>query len=80
MLDGMVGGIPILGMFTGYMLHPSYTAARVVGDAPVMRLTKQPAFWEGVFKLETAGAADEGEQLALLLSFLMMNLLERQRG
>jgi hypothetical protein len=80
MLDGIVGGIPILGMFTGYMLHPSYTAARVVGDAPVMRLTKQPAFWEGVFKLETAGAADEGEQLALLLSFLMMNLLERQRG
>ncbi|MBL9180316.1 MAG: hypothetical protein JNM65_19800 [Verrucomicrobiaceae bacterium] len=79
-LDGLVSGIPVVGMFAGYMLHPSYTASRAAGDAPVMRLTKQPAFWEGLFKLEPAGAADEGEQLALLLGFLMMNLLERARG
>lgn len=80
MLDGFVGGIPIVGMFAGYMLHPSYIASRVQGEAPAMRLTKQPAFFEGLFKLEPTGETNEGEQLALMLSYLMMNLLERARG
>lgn len=80
MLDGLVGEIPILGMFTGYMLHPSYVAMRGEGGPPVLRLTKQPALLEGRFRLTEEGPANEGEQLALLLSFLMMNLLERDRG
>ena len=80
MLDGIVSGIPVLGMFSGYMLHPSYIATRGEGGAPTLRLTKQPAFFEGRFGLTQEGPADEGEQLALLLSFLMMNLLERARG
>ncbi|WP_395747531.1 hypothetical protein [Prosthecobacter sp.] len=80
MLDGMVGNIPVIGMFTGYMLHPSYIATRGEGGAPVVTLTKQPAFLEGRFGLTQQSPADDGEQLALLLSFLMMNLLERARG
>jgi hypothetical protein len=80
MLDGLVGEIPIIGMFSGYMLHPSYVATRGEGGEPVQRLTKQPAFLEGRFGLTQEGPANEGEQLALLLSFLMMNLLERSRG
>lgn len=80
LLDGLVGGIPIIGIFTGYMLHPSYIATRGEGGAPVLKLTKQPAFLEGRFGLTQEGPANEGEQLALLLSFLMMNLLERARG
>ena len=80
MLDGFVSGIPIVGMFAGYMLHPSYIASRVEGNAPTLRLTKQPALFEGRFGLTQQGQAEEGEQLALLLSFLMMNLLERARG
>jgi hypothetical protein len=79
-LDGLVSGIPLVGMFAGYMLHPKYIASRVAGGAPALRLTKQPAFFEGLFKLEPLGEASDGEQLALLLSFLMMNLLERSRG
>lgn len=79
-LDGLVSGIPVVGMFAGYMLHPVYNAIRVGSNAPALRLTKQPAFWEGLFKLEPTGEANEGEQTALLLSFLMMNLLERARG
>jgi hypothetical protein len=79
-LDGLVSGIPVIGMFAGYMLHPSYIATRVAGDEPALRLTKQPALFEGRFELTQQGAAEEGEQLALLLSFLMMNLLERARG
>lgn len=80
MLDGLVGEIPVVGMFSGFMLHPSYIATRVEGGAPTLRLTKQSAFFEGRFGLVQEGPADEGEQLALLLSFLMMNLLERARG
>lgn len=80
LLDGLVGEIPILGMFTGYMLHPSYIAMRGEGGPPVLKLTKQPALFEGRFALTQEGPANEGEQLALLLSFLMMNLLEKQRG
>ncbi len=79
-LDGLVGGIPVIGMFTGYMLHPSYIASRGEAGAPTLRLTKQSALFEGRFGLTQEGPADEGEQLALLLSFLMMNLLERARG
>ncbi|OYW75330.1 MAG: hypothetical protein B7Z37_13530 [Verrucomicrobia bacterium 12-59-8] len=80
LLDGLVGEIPILGMFTGFMLHPSYIATRGEGGEPVLKLTKQSAFFEGRFGLTEEGPANEGEQLALLLSFLMMNLLERARG
>ncbi len=80
LLDGLVSGIPVVGMFTGYMLHPSYIATRGEGGAPTLRLTKQPAFFEGRYGLVQEGPAEEGEQLALLLSFLMMNLLERARG
>lgn len=80
MLDGLVEEIPIVGMFTGFMLHPSYIATRGEAGAPTLRLTKQSAFFEGRFGLTQEGPADEGEQLALLLSFLMMNLLERTRG
>lgn len=80
MLDGLVSGIPVVGMFSGYMLHPSYVATRGEAGAPTLRLTKQPAFFEGRFGLTQEGPADDGEQLALLLSFLMMNLLERARG
>jgi hypothetical protein len=80
MLDGLVSGIPVVGMFSGYMLHPSYIATRGEAGAPTLRLTKQPAFFEGRFGLTQEGPADDGEQLALLLSFLMMNLLERARG
>ncbi|MBB5033541.1 LURP-one-related/scramblase family protein [Prosthecobacter vanneervenii] len=80
LLDGLVGEIPILGMFTGYMLHPSYIATRGEGGPPVLKLTKKPALLEGRFALTQEGPANEGEQLALLLSFLMMNLLEKNRG
>lgn len=77
--DSIVGDIPILGMFSGYFLHPSYLASRSSG-APAMRMTKQPAFWEGRFKIEKLADLTPREELNLFLSFLMMMLLERRRG
>lgn len=78
-LDSIFGEIPILGMFSGYFFHPSYVASRSDG-APAMRLTKQPAFWEGRFQIEKLSALTPREELNLFLSFLMLILLERKRG
>lgn len=78
-LDSLLGEIPILGMFTGFFFHPSYLASRADGRA-VMRLVKQPAFFEGRFSIEKPGDLSPREELNLILSFLMLILLERGRG
>ncbi len=77
--DSIIGDIPLIGMFSGYFLHPTYQASRRDG-APAMRLTKQPAFWEGRFQIEKTADLTPREELNLFLSFLMLVLLERRRG
>ncbi len=79
LIDGFISEIPIVGFLSSYLFHPKYLAARMDGT-PVMRLTKQAAFFEGRFQLEKLGDASEGEQTAIMLGYLMMNLLERSRG
>lgn len=78
-MDALLGEVPVLGMFTGYFLHPAYTVSRSNGTE-VARLEKQPAFFEGVFDLKLLGPANENEETILLLSVLAMTLLERSRG
>lgn len=78
-LDATLGGIPILGAFTGYFVHPRYLASKTDGTAAV-RLTKLPAFWEGKFRIDKLTDLSPSEEMSLVLSFLMMNLLERRRG
>jgi hypothetical protein len=78
-MDSLLGEVPIVGMFTGYFFHPSYLAGRA-GGPPAMRLTKQPAFFEGKFKVEKLTDLTSREELNLFLSFLMLVLLERRRG
>lgn len=83
--DALLGEIPFLGFISGYVLHPTYTAYKGVDRDdlrhPVMRLKKEPAFWEGVFSIH---GLDESltvqEEKRLLLSFFMMIQLERRRG
>jgi hypothetical protein len=77
--DSLLGEVPVLGMFTGYFFHPAYNVLRPDG-AVVMRLVKEPAFFEGKFKLESLGPVQEREETLALLSLLMMVLLERARG
>lgn len=77
--DAVIGDIPIIGMLSAFLFHPSYSAARGNG-APVMRLTKQAAFFEGKFQVEKVGPMTPREELNLILSFLMLVLLERRRG
>jgi hypothetical protein len=78
--DALVGQVPIVGAFTGYMFNPAYLVTRTGGGAVVARLAKQPAFFEGKFQLTQQGQMNEMEETRVLLSVLTMTLLERARG
>jgi hypothetical protein len=78
-VDGLVGQIPLVGMFSGYLLHPAYLVSRS-DNTSVMRLAKLPAFFEGKFKIEKLAELPQAEETRILLSLLMMVLLERSRG
>jgi hypothetical protein len=77
--DSFLSEIPIIGMASGYLFHPSYLATRTNGQ-PAMRMTKQPAFFEGRFKIDKLGEMTPREELNLFLSYMMLVLLERKRG
>ena len=80
-LDGLLGEIPILGLFTGYMLHPAYLVVRAGGaGAPVMRAVKRPAFFAGRFSIERMEELAPPDQTLAVLAVLMLLMLERRRG
>lgn len=79
LFDGFLGELPIVGILTAFLFHPKYLACRNDGS-PVMRLTKRAAIFEGRFTLDQLSEINAGEEMAIILSFLMMNLLERNRG
>ena len=78
-IDSVIGELPVVGMFTGYFFNPSYVVTRM-DDSPVARLAKQPAFFEGKFRMSKLGEMDPEEEPRVLLSLLTMTLLERIRG
>jgi hypothetical protein len=53
---------------------------RVDTGAPTLRITKQPAFFEGRYRIDRSGELDEEAERLAVLSLLMMLLQERQRG
>jgi uncharacterized protein YxjI len=77
--DALFGELPIIGMFAGYVFHPTYLVSRPDGT-PVARLSKEPAFFQGQFKLEPLAQLGGDEETRVVLSVLMMTLLERARG
>lgn len=78
-LDALLTEVPILGMFTGYFLHPVYSVSTPDGHT-VMRMRKQPAMWEGKFTIEKEGELDPADEQRAVLGLIMMVLLERSRG
>lgn len=78
--DGLLGEIPIIGLFSGYLFHPKYLLTSAEDGQPKMRLTKQPAMWEGKYRLERMYDYDDVAELRGLMAFMMMSLLERARG
>lgn len=77
--DSLVGEVPILGMFTGYLFNPAYIISKM-DNSPVLRLHKQPAFFESKFQLSAQEKMSESEETLVLLGALTMVLLERARG
>ncbi len=78
-LDALVGEIPLVGMFTGYLFNPAYIISRM-DDSPVLLLKKQPAFFEGKFQLTPQSQIAPNEETLVLLGSLMLTLMERRRG
>jgi hypothetical protein len=78
-LDALLSELPIIGLFSGYFLHPVYLVSRS-DESLVMRIEKQPAFFEGKFLVEKKASLGDTEEQRILLSLIMMLLLERSRG
>ena len=76
-LDELVSEVPIVGMFTGYLLNPHYD---VVDGSGTRRYTlrKQPSFFGRKFSVERYG--ENEDDLLIVMSLIMMTLLERRRG
>ncbi len=78
-IDALVGEIPIVGMFSGYLFNPAYLVSKTDGTL-VARMQKQPAFFEGKFQIENKAQLSDDEETRVLLAVLTMTLLERSRG
>lgn len=84
-LDVLFQEIPFMSLFAGYIFHPSYTAYRGTNyedmSQPVMRIKKEPAFFEGVYSMELLNpAVDPAEEARAVLSFMLMVQFMRRRG
>ena len=78
-LDGIIGEIPLVGMLTGYFLNPSYTVKDHAGKE-YFKLKKMPSLFGRRFQLDRIIDIDDKDESLVVLSFLMMVLLERDRG
>jgi hypothetical protein len=77
--DSLLSEVPVLGILTGYLFHPTYIVARPNGTQ-VARLTKIPSFFGRQFRIDKLNEFEKGEEERLLLGLMMMILLERRRG
>ena len=77
--DSLIGEVPIVGMFTGYMFNPAYIISKQDGT-PIARLHKEKAFFESKFIFTPQIQIESNEETLVLLGILMMALLERMRG
>lgn len=78
--DALLGEVPIIAIFTGYMFNPRYGVKRTGQDEPVLRLSKEKSFFGRRFKLEKLGELEAGEDERVILGLMMLSLLERRRG
>ena len=77
--DSVMSGIPLIGIFTGYIFNPGYTVKRPDGTL-VATFTKQPSFFGRNFRLVQDAPFENSEELRIQLGLMMMALLERRKG
>lgn len=78
--DSFLGEIPILGILTAFLFHPRYELRDVATGTLHMQLTKKSSVWGRFFEINAPAPLPESHEITQILSFLMMVLLERQRG
>ena len=78
-MDSLLGEIPILNVFTGYLFNPSYKVLNN-NEQTVARLVKEPSFWGRNFTVSKLAEFEEGSDESVILGLMMMILLERRRG
>lgn len=77
--DSIVGDIPVIGIFTGYFLNPTYSVTDKNGQV-LFRLKKMPSLIGRRFQLDRLVDIPDEDESLIILSYLMMVLLERSRG
>lgn len=77
--DAVLGELPIISLFTGYLFNPKYLVKNKNGEA-VARLSKSASFFGRRFQLESLSSIPTEDAERIMLSLMMMVLLERRRG
>jgi len=78
-IDSVVGQIPILSMFTGYMFNPSYIVTNL-NDEVIVRIKKEASFFGRKFQINKIQEIEKDDEERIVLGLMMMMLLERRRG
>lgn len=78
-LDGLVGQIPIISIFTGLFLNPAYIVLNSRNET-VVRLSKEKSLVGRRFKVSEIKKLDGVEDDIIILGLMMMVLLERRKG
>ena len=78
-LDELLGWIVGVGYLLNYIFNPSYIITTKEGKE-LFRITKEPSFWGGLFKIEKLSEIDDSEEMRCLMAIFMMIFLEKSRG
>ncbi|MCK4635903.1 MAG: hypothetical protein KAT32_03490 [Candidatus Moranbacteria bacterium] len=78
-MDFLLGQVPIIGLFTGYLFNPVYLVTNNSGKI-VVKLKKESSLVDHRFKVSKEGNIDDDDVERIILSLMMMVLLERGRG
>jgi len=77
--DGLVGGIPVIGLFCNYLFNPSYLLTNSEG-IHLFRIRKTPSLFGTVFDIEKLSDDHQDKEVLSLMGILMMVFLEQSRG
>jgi uncharacterized protein YxjI len=79
--DSLLNMIPFAELLTGFILNPTYAITAKDTQEQLMQMKKKPSIFEAQFAITPSQKEIQSEQETLaLLSFLMIVLLERNRG
>lgn len=78
-VDNLVGGIPIIGVVSNYILHPKYAVTDADGKR-LFVLKKMPSLFERRFQIDCDAQVDDQTERLSLLAMMLTVLLEGDDG